>query len=136
MNSTNADGELQASLFSNHISSPARAPYWVSIIKNSKGLLLLLIAHSNKKVNQNFLTSLLQDTVVAVEALAKYAARTFSHATNLVVTIDTPVSATQIAIKPTSRLLAQRKAVPIPAGLQFLITGTGCALIQVTSGWS
>ena len=72
-----------------------------------------------------------QDTVVAVEALARFAARTFRRETDLVVTVNTPTDTSQIVIKPANRLFAHRKRVAIPSGLMFVITGTGCAVIQV-----
>lgn len=75
-----------------------------------------------------------QDTVVAVEALAKYAARTYKHETNLVVTMEgTDIDGDeQITITSQNRLLAQRRRLQVlPASMHFVITGTGCALIQV-----
>ncbi|NWR94274.1 A2ML1 protein, partial [Furnarius figulus] len=76
-----------------------------------------------------------QDTVVALQALAKYAALTFdSNGGSLAVTVTSPGGSTQdFVLDPSNRLVLQREELHQLPGLYGLQAhGKGCALVQMT----
>ncbi|XP_068516653.1 alpha-2-macroglobulin-like protein 1 [Anas acuta] len=75
-----------------------------------------------------------QDTVVALQALAKYATLTYGSNGNSVVTVTAPTGSTQDFVLDTSnRLVLQRAALHELPGLYTVqARGQGCALVQVT----
>uniref|UniRef100_A0A8B9TBW4 Alpha-2-macroglobulin-like protein 1 n=1 Tax=Anas platyrhynchos TaxID=8839 RepID=A0A8B9TBW4_ANAPL len=74
-----------------------------------------------------------QDTVVALQALAKYATLTYGSNGNSVVTVTAPTGSTQDFVLDTSnRLVLQRAALHELPGLYTVqARGQGCALVQV-----
>ncbi|NWU82463.1 A2ML1 protein, partial [Onychorhynchus coronatus] len=77
-----------------------------------------------------------QDTVVALQALAKYATLTFgSHGdSRLAVTVTSPAGTVQdFALDHSNRLVLQRAALgELPGAYGLRVRGEGCALVQVT----
>ncbi|NWV18179.1 A2ML1 protein, partial [Origma solitaria] len=75
-----------------------------------------------------------QDTVVALQALAKYAALTYGSNGDFTVTVTSPMGTAQdFVLDSSNRLVLQRAALaelPGTYGLQG--RGQGCALVQVT----
>ncbi|NXJ84941.1 A2ML1 protein, partial [Trogon melanurus] len=75
-----------------------------------------------------------QDTVVALQALAKYATLTYGSNGNFTVTVTSPTGTTQgFVLHDSNRLVLQRVALHEVPGTYGLRThGQGCALVQVT----
>ncbi|XP_068026680.1 alpha-2-macroglobulin-like protein 1 isoform X2 [Melanerpes formicivorus] len=75
-----------------------------------------------------------QDTVVALQALAKYAALTYGENGDFVVTVTSPTGSTQrFELHNSTRLLLQRAALrQLPGTYGVRARGQGCALLQVT----
>ncbi|KAM9174865.1 alpha-2-macroglobulin-like protein 1 [Mergus octosetaceus] len=75
-----------------------------------------------------------QDTVVALQALAKYATLTYGSNGNSVVTVTAPTGSTQdFVLDMSNRLVLQRAALHELPGLYAVqARGQGCALVQVT----
>ncbi|NWI68261.1 A2ML1 protein, partial [Todus mexicanus] len=75
-----------------------------------------------------------QDTVVALQALAKYAALTYSANGDFTVTVTSPTGTTRdFELHNSNRLVLQRAALPELPGLYGVrAQGQGCALVQVT----
>ncbi|NWQ67152.1 A2ML1 protein, partial [Neopipo cinnamomea] len=77
-----------------------------------------------------------QDTVVALQALAKYAALTFGSdgASRLAVAVTSPAGRVQdLVLDRSSRLVLQRAALSeLPGAYGLRARGGGCALVQVT----
>ncbi|NXP19114.1 A2ML1 protein, partial [Scytalopus superciliaris] len=77
-----------------------------------------------------------QDTVVALQALAKYAALTFGSGgdSSLTVTVTSPGgTARDFVLEQSTRLVLRREALPqLPGAYGLRTRGQGCALVQVT----
>ncbi|NXH24561.1 A2ML1 protein, partial [Myiagra hebetior] len=75
-----------------------------------------------------------QDTVVALQALAKYAALTYSSNGDFTVTVTSPQGTAQdFVLDSSNRLVLQRAALPeLPGTYGLRARGQGCALVQVT----
>ncbi|NXR78365.1 A2ML1 protein, partial [Pycnonotus jocosus] len=75
-----------------------------------------------------------QDTVVALQALAKYATLTHGSSGDFTVTVTSPTGTAQdFVLDSSNRLVLQRTALPELPGTYGLRTrGQGCALVQVT----
>ncbi|NWU05513.1 A2ML1 protein, partial [Cephalopterus ornatus] len=77
-----------------------------------------------------------QDTVVALQALAKYATLTFGSSgdSSLAVTVTSPAGTVQdFALDRSNRLVLQRAALgELPGAYGLRARGEGCALVQVT----
>ncbi|NXR45015.1 A2ML1 protein, partial [Hippolais icterina] len=75
-----------------------------------------------------------QDTVVALQALAKYAALTHGSNGDFTVTVTSPTGTVQdFVLDSSNRLVLQRMALPeLPGTYGLRARGQGCALVQVT----
>ncbi|NXN78808.1 A2ML1 protein, partial [Bombycilla garrulus] len=75
-----------------------------------------------------------QDTVVALQALAKYAALTYGSNGDFTVTVTSPTGTVQdFVLDSSNRLVLQRAALPeLPGTYGLRARGQGCALAQVT----
>ncbi|NWS90059.1 A2ML1 protein, partial [Toxostoma redivivum] len=75
-----------------------------------------------------------QDTVVALQALAKYAARTHGSNGDFTVTVTSPTGTAQdFVLDNSNRLVLQRAALAeLPGTYRLQARGQGCALAQVT----
>ncbi|NXT16390.1 A2ML1 protein, partial [Prunella fulvescens] len=75
-----------------------------------------------------------QDTVVALQALTKYAALTYRKNVNVTVTVTSPTGRVQhFVVDNSNRLLLQRAALPeVPGTYELRARGQGCVLVQVT----
>ncbi|NXA89703.1 A2ML1 protein, partial [Melanocharis versteri] len=75
-----------------------------------------------------------QDTVVALQALAKYAALTYGSNGDFTVTVTSPSGTAQdFVLDSSNRLVLQRAALPeLPGTYGLRARGQGCALVQVT----
>ncbi|XP_058676412.1 alpha-2-macroglobulin-like protein 1 [Ammospiza caudacuta] len=75
-----------------------------------------------------------QDTVVALQALAKYAALTYGSNGDMTVTVTSPTGTAQdFVLDSSNRLVLQRAALPeLPGTYGLRARGQGCALAQVT----
>ncbi|NXC40583.1 A2ML1 protein, partial [Penelope pileata] len=75
-----------------------------------------------------------QDTVVALQALAKYASLTYSNNGDFVVTVTAPAGTAQdFMLDKSNRLVLQQAALHELPGLYGVrARGQGCALVQVT----
>ncbi|NXB58454.1 A2ML1 protein, partial [Struthidea cinerea] len=75
-----------------------------------------------------------QDTVVALQALAKYAALTYGSNGDFTVTVTSPKGTAQdFVLDSSNRLVLQRAALPeLPGTYGLRARGQGCALVQVT----
>ncbi|NWR42485.1 A2ML1 protein, partial [Regulus satrapa] len=75
-----------------------------------------------------------QDTVVALQALAKYAALTYGSNEDVMVTVTLPTGTVQdFVLDSSNRLVLQQAALPeLPATYGLRARGQGCALVQVT----
>ncbi|NXH87084.1 A2ML1 protein, partial [Edolisoma coerulescens] len=75
-----------------------------------------------------------QDTVVALQALAKYAALTHGSNGDFTVTVTSPKGTGQdFVLDGSNRLVLQRAALPeLPGTYGLRARGQGCALVQVT----
>ncbi|KAM3913954.1 alpha-2-macroglobulin-like [Leptodactylus fuscus] len=73
-----------------------------------------------------------QDTVVALQALAKYAEVTFSDKGDVTVTVSTKSGfLEQFHVQKNNRLLLQRASLPkIPEDYTVTTTGAGCVFVQ------
>ncbi|XP_075468699.1 alpha-2-macroglobulin-like protein 1 [Ascaphus truei] len=87
----------------------------------------------NKQQNPYGGFSSTQDTVVAIQALAKYTRVTFNDKGNMLVTVQTAMSfQKQFHVDKYNRLLLQREALPdVPGSYSLQVTGIGCVYIQV-----
>ncbi|KAM6368588.1 alpha-2-macroglobulin-like protein 1 [Pluvialis apricaria] len=74
-----------------------------------------------------------QDTVVALQALAKYAALTYSSNGDFMVTVTSPAGTAQdFTLHNSNRLVLQRAALQeLPGTYGVRARGQGCALVQV-----
>ncbi|NXH70185.1 A2ML1 protein, partial [Hydrobates tethys] len=75
-----------------------------------------------------------QDTVVALQALAKYAALTYASNGDFMVTVTSPTGTVQdFVLHNNNRLVLQRAALhELPGTYGVRARGQGCALVQVT----
>ncbi|NXC90173.1 A2ML1 protein, partial [Cercotrichas coryphoeus] len=75
-----------------------------------------------------------QDTVVALQALAKYAALTYGNNGDFTVTVTSPTGTAQdFVLDSGNRLVLQRAALAeLPGTYRLQTRGQGCALAQVT----
>ncbi|NXI85306.1 A2ML1 protein, partial [Rhipidura dahli] len=75
-----------------------------------------------------------QDTVVALQALAKYATLTYGSNGDFTVTVTSPKGTAQdFVLDSSNRLVLQRAALPeLPGTYGLRARGQGCALVQVT----
>ncbi|NWU69459.1 A2ML1 protein, partial [Pterocles burchelli] len=75
-----------------------------------------------------------QDTVVALQALAKYAALTYSSNGDFTVTVTSPSGTAQdFVLHNSNRLVLQRAALrELPGTFRVRARGQGCALVQLT----
>ncbi|XP_050768020.1 alpha-2-macroglobulin-like protein 1 [Gymnogyps californianus] len=75
-----------------------------------------------------------QDTVVALQALAKYATLTYGSNGDFMVTVTSPTGTTQdFVLHSSNRLVLQRAALhELPGTYGVRARGQGCALVQVT----
>ncbi|NXV95432.1 A2ML1 protein, partial [Calonectris borealis] len=75
-----------------------------------------------------------QDTVVALQALAKYAALTYGSNGDFTVTVTSPTGTAQdFVLHDSNRLVLQRAALhELPGTYGVRARGQGCALVQVT----
>ncbi|XP_063210944.1 alpha-2-macroglobulin-like protein 1 [Chroicocephalus ridibundus] len=75
-----------------------------------------------------------QDTVVALQALAKYAALTYSSNGDFTVTVTSPAGTAQdFVLLNSTRLVLQRAALQeLPGTYRVQARGQGCALVQAT----
>lgn len=76
---------------------------------------------------------LAQDTVVALQALAKYATLTYGKSGDLAVTVTAPTGSKQdFMLEASNRLVLQRAALhELPGQYGVKTHGQGCALVQV-----
>ena len=74
-----------------------------------------------------------QDTVVALQALAKYAALTYGSNGDFTVTVTSPTGTVQdFVLHNSNRLVLQRAALhELPGTYGVRARGQGCALVQV-----
>lgn len=74
-----------------------------------------------------------QDTVVALQALAKYASLTYSNNSDFMVTVTSPMGTEQkFTLHSSNRLVLQRAALhELPGTYRVRAHGQGCALVQV-----
>lgn len=82
-------------------------------------------------------TSLFQDTVVALQALAEYSALIFGGTTNIKVTVilSPPCEIFELSITHENRLVLQEQEIEVfPSFVQIAATGEGCALVKVRQG--
>nr|UCK81476.1 alpha-2-macroglobulin-like protein [Arenicola marina] len=73
-----------------------------------------------------------QDTVVALQALAKFASLIYSTGTNLSVEVRGSGLHRSFQVDPGNKLLLQRQEIVLPNKLAFTTTGQGCVFIQTT----
>ncbi|XP_066499224.1 alpha-2-macroglobulin-like protein 1 [Hoplias malabaricus] len=74
-----------------------------------------------------------QDTVVAMEALAKYSAATYSPAGSVTVTVSCPTGQKTFSINQSNRLLLQEASLPdVPGQYRIKAEGQGCVFAQFT----
>ncbi|NWW85873.1 A2ML1 protein, partial [Rhynochetos jubatus] len=75
-----------------------------------------------------------QDTVVALQALAKYASLTYGSNGDFMVTVTSPTGTVQdFTLRNSNRLVLQRAALrELPGMYRVQTRGQGCALVQVT----
>ncbi|NXN94642.1 A2ML1 protein, partial [Rhinopomastus cyanomelas] len=75
-----------------------------------------------------------QDTVVALQALAKYAALTYGNNGDFTVTVTSPTGTTRdFLLQSSNRLVLQQEALQeLPGTYRVQGRGQGCVLVQVT----
>ena len=83
-------------------------------------------------IYENFNLSLLQDTIIGLQALAKYAEVVFGKSTDLDVTITGLGISETISVDQTNSLVLHQKPVQVPNSLVIKTKGTGCVFIQVS----
>ncbi|XP_076796618.1 murinoglobulin-1-like isoform X2 [Arvicanthis niloticus] len=107
---------------------PAPAPEDLTLSMNT-------IKWLTKQQNSNGGFASTQDTVVALDALSKYGAVTFSRSQkNALVTIQSSGSFSQkFQVDNSNRLLLQQVPLPdIPGDYTISVSGEGCAYVQTT----
>lgn len=79
-----------------------------------------------------------QDTVVAMQALAKYAKAVVMQDTHLSVRISSQhTEAKEFFVEPSNSMLLQEVAIPaLPATVDLSVTGKGCVFVQATAKFS
>ncbi|XP_074542082.1 alpha-2-macroglobulin-like [Halichoeres trimaculatus] len=74
-----------------------------------------------------------QDTVVALQALALYSTRVFSHEGSSTVTVQSPSGQHTFDVNPNNRLLYQEVTLKTMAGKYSLeVKGAACAAVQIS----
>uniref|UniRef100_A0A8C4VHM2 Alpha-macroglobulin receptor-binding domain-containing protein n=1 Tax=Gopherus evgoodei TaxID=1825980 RepID=A0A8C4VHM2_9SAUR len=89
----------------------------------------------SKQQNPNGGFSSTQDTVVALQALSRYGASTYtkSGGASIVTLQSTGKFQTQFQVDHTNRLLLQRMALPeVPGDYSMGVTGEGCVYVQTS----
>ncbi|XP_074650353.1 pregnancy zone protein-like [Tubulanus polymorphus] len=75
-----------------------------------------------------------QDTVIALQALAKYGIKISTASLSLMITVQGQKSAKHdFTISTGNRLLLQKQEISIPDELMVSASGTGCALLQANA---
>ncbi|XP_071986598.1 alpha-2-macroglobulin-like protein 1 [Engystomops pustulosus] len=91
-----------------------------------------IVSWLTKQQNSDGGFSSTQDTVVAIQALAKYTSKTFNPNGNVIVTVSKGKDTlNQLKVNEKNRLLLQKMPLPdIPGEYDLHIEGTGCVFIQ------
>lgn len=76
---------------------------------------------------------ILQDTIVALQALADYAALVYGEGTNMNIEVSGRRYAKTFSVADYNSLLLQRDAVSLPNSLTIAASGSGCCLVQVSA---
>ncbi|XP_064647482.1 alpha-2-macroglobulin-like [Lineus longissimus] len=92
--------------------------------------LIPIVQWLTKQRNANGGFSSTQDTVVALQALAKYASLAYSDGINLNVGIMGEGLDETFSVRDDNSLLLQKKPIQVPNDLTINASGTGCALVQ------
>lgn len=80
-----------------------------------------------------YLLGVLQDTVVALQALSLYSSRVFSPEGSNTVTVKSPSGQLRFDVNHENKLLYQEKTLQDAKGEYSLeVKGTGCASVQVS----
>ncbi|KAL6456291.1 hypothetical protein MHYP_G00348340 [Metynnis hypsauchen] len=78
-----------------------------------------------------------QDTVVALQALAKFSAATYSPASTVVVTVTGPSPAKIFTVNQSNRLLLQESSLQVvPGDYKVKAEGKGCVFAQFTVNYN
>ncbi|XP_075746733.1 alpha-2-macroglobulin-like [Rhipicephalus microplus] len=79
-----------------------------------------------------------QDTVIAMQALAKYAKMVVLPDTRLTLTVSSQhMEPRDLHVEPANAMLLQEMPVPVlPATLELNVTGKGCAFVQATAKYN
>ncbi|XP_053306442.1 alpha-2-macroglobulin-like [Spea bombifrons] len=142
-----SDGQLHWERTST--SPPHDVPYWYRApsaeVELTSYVLLTLLSGPTKDLGKaseivNWLSkqqnpyggfSSTQDTIVALQAQAKYAEATFSYIGDVTVTVRSKASVMEFHVDHTNRLLLQRSPLPeIPGEYSVSASGSGCVLVQ------
>ncbi|OCT71331.1 hypothetical protein XELAEV_18034310mg [Xenopus laevis] len=132
------------------VSEASNLTYWYQApsaeVELTSYVLLALLSGPNKDLGKaseivNWLSkqqnpyggfSSTQDTVVALQALAKYAEATFTDKGDVTVTVSSKTGFhQQFHVDHTNRLLLQKSSLPdIPGEFSLSVTGSGCVYVQ------
>lgn len=86
-----------------------------------------------KRTFTHLLLCLLQDTVVALQALSLYSSQVFSPEGSNTVTVQSPSGELTFDVNHDNKLLYQEKMLQDTTGKYHLkVKGTGCASVQVS----
>uniref|UniRef100_A0A131YVW4 Tick thioester protein n=1 Tax=Rhipicephalus appendiculatus TaxID=34631 RepID=A0A131YVW4_RHIAP len=79
-----------------------------------------------------------QDTVIAMQALAKYAKMVVLPDTRLMLTVSSEhMEPRDLYVEPANAMLLQEMPIPVlPATLELNVTGKGCAFVQATAKYN
>ncbi|CAH2322587.1 alpha-2-macroglobulin 1 [Pelobates cultripes] len=104
------------------------------VSKKEHGEMVAIMRWLSKQQNANGGFCSTQDTVVALQALAKFGSLTFSKAGNVTVTVSSPNGFQhELHVDDSNRLLLQRTSLPhIPGEYTISATGMGSVYVQVT----
>ena len=69
--------------------------------------------------------------MVALQALAKYAARVYVDSINLSVNVQGQGISETLTVTSTNSLILQKRNVQVPNSLTVRTSGSGCAFVQV-----
>ena len=75
-----------------------------------------------------------QDTVIALQALARYSALAYSPNMHLSVLVTAPGMTRRFTINDDNKMLMQKSAISMPSQYGLRVNGTGCAFVQVSGG--
>ncbi|XP_053306440.1 alpha-2-macroglobulin-like [Spea bombifrons] len=128
---------------------PSDVPYWhrapSAEVEMTSYVLLTLLSGPTKDLGKaseivNWLSkqqnpyggfSSTQDTIVALQAVAKYAEATFSNIGDVTVTVRSSAGVMEFHVDHTNRLLLQRSPLPeIPGEYSLSASGKGCVYVQ------